>query len=78
MTTTVNTTDYEILIRFNENGKIGAMKRTLTVIKIDDHEPMVKANQPTPIDSLEELQGIVAAFTRSDWFVAPTDEELAK
>lgn len=62
------THNYEILIRFNDSGKIGAHAQTLTIVRDGEEIFNAQPNQPEPL-TLAELQEKVAAFTDADWFV---------
>lgn len=80
MALTEQTRDYEILVRFNPDGKIGAHRQTITEV-LRDGEPInvgTSLNEPTPLD-LAGLQAFVAALTEDDWYVppAPVLDELA-
>ena len=68
MTIKKKTHDYEILIRFNESGKIGAHSQTMTVVRDGDEIFSAQQNQPEAL-TLAELQEKIAAFTDADWFV---------
>lgn len=68
MTIEQKTTDYEILIRYNPDGKIGAHRVTLSQIVNGDDVLSSSVNPPEPID-LATLKNIVAELTDGDWYV---------
>lgn len=68
MAITLNTRPYELLIRYNVDGKIGAHRQTITEIKDGDTLINETINAPEELGR-EELQQVVAALTDEDWFV---------
>lgn len=69
--------NYEILIRFNEDGKIGAHLQTLTVVKDGANVLSAKPDDPVSM-TLSELQEKVAAWTEDDMYVPPVADEVAE
>ena len=66
--------EYEVLIRYHENGKIGAHRVTITEIR--DGDILIGSphpSNPIPID-LATLKSIVFGMTDEDWYVAPVEE----
>lgn len=69
--------NYEVLIRFQPDGKIGAHKQDIGVIT-DGGEPYAsKLEDPVPL-SLAELQALVAAWTEDDMYMPPVAKEVAE
>ena len=68
------TKNYELLVRFNDDGKVGAHLQAITCI-FEDGEQIAppQLGDPKQID-LAELQSIVAALTEADWFVPEVSE----
>lgn len=63
---------YEILVRFNENGKVGASAQTLTVMRDGD---LIIGSTINPLEALthEQLQELVSAIGADDWYVPEPD-----
>lgn len=68
-----NDANYELLIRFNDNGKIGAHLQSITTVSDGADVLSVKINDPEPM-TLDGLQSFVASFTEDDWFVPEVSE----
>lgn len=69
MTVQVSTKNYEILIRFNDDGRLGALLRTIT--SVTEKGVLVtppKINDAQQLD-LEELKDMVTNLGDDDWFV---------
>lgn len=73
MAITQNTREYEVLIRHNDDGKIGAHRQTITEIKDGDTVIHAALNPVEPM-SREELQQWAAGLSAEDWFV-PVETE---
>lgn len=65
--------DYEILIRFNDDGKIGAHRQSITEILSKGQIVMSTVDSPVSLDR-QALQSIVAAFSDDDWYASTTTE----
>lgn len=69
MTVEVSTKNYELVVRYNEDGKIGALLRTIT--SVTDSGALItppRVNDPQQLD-LEALKAIVNGLDHADWFV---------
>jgi len=62
------TKDYEILIRYNEDGKIGVQKQQITHYLEDGVILSSRLESPVEVN-ITELKSIVKAFTKDMWFV---------
>lgn len=71
------TRNYEMLLRFNENGKIGAQRQSITEFKDGGTIVSATPENPEPL-TLQELQDFVAALTPEDWFVPATPDEVVE
>lgn len=69
------TKNYEILVRFNENGKIGAQLQQITLITNDGVVLSSKLEDPKPV-SYEELSALVGSWTQEDWFIPAPQETV--
>lgn len=68
------TRDYEILIRFNEDGSIGAQRQS--IVEIMDSGAIISATVETPIAlTLEEVKEVVAGLTESPQEPLPDSED---
>lgn len=70
MTLQQKTQDYEVLIRFNENGKIGMQRQGIILFKEGEVTLTQKLADPVPL-SLSDLQALVASWTEADMYVPP-------
>lgn len=62
------TKDYEILIRYNEDGRIGVQKQQITYYIDDGVVSSSRLESPVEVD-ITELKSIVKAFNKDMWFV---------
>lgn len=74
MSLTKVTKDYEILIRFNENGKIGIQQQKITTVFDGDEYFSSKLEEVQPL-ALKDIQSLVSAWTDVDIFVPTVSEE---
>ena len=67
------TQNYEILVRFNENGKVGAHSQSVSVIRDGEVTLSATMNDPEPL-TLAQLQERISSLTEGDWFIPPVGE----
>jgi len=68
--------DYEILVRYNDDGKVGFHRQTLSEI-IKDGVVLASTINPPEKLSLEDLKTLVAELSESDIYVPPALEQEA-
>lgn len=66
--------NYELLVRFNDDGKVGAHLQTLTGI-VENGE-LIAPPQLGELQqlTLPELKTFVDGLSEADWFVSETDQ----
>lgn len=73
MAITKETRDYEILVRVNEDGRIGAHRQTITEIKEDGQLLSASLNAPEELD-FDGVQSALSALFDAEWLLTKVAE----